>query len=97
MHYDQEKTTALVHKHACGNSLDPLVMLNEGQQEIFRKLDSQSHEISQIKETDADQGARISAAEARQNKLENRLWGLLAAFLTAIVSGGVGLWFTSGG
>jgi len=93
MSYDPDKTQQVIHRHTGGDSLNPMNMLYDGQAECFNLIGKNKDKISKIETTDADQGARITAVEARQNKLENRLWGLLAAFLTAVISGGVGLWF----
>ena len=94
MSYDPDRTQQEIHRHTGGNSLDPMSMLYDGQTECFKLIGKNKNEIAEIKETDADQGARLAAAEEQLKTLQTRLWGLLAGVILA-VAGAASTWLFS--
>jgi len=85
MNFDPEKTQHAIHKHTNGDSLNPMNMLYDGQVECFGLIGGIKSDVTEIKETDAGQEARITALEKGLVTLQNRAWGLLVAVIIAVL------------
>lgn len=93
MNYDPEKTSMAIQEQG-GSSLNPLNMMHEDLKTAFTIMGEHKKEAEEEAKSQATLKAEVDNLKVAVSTLQTRLWGLLAVFLGAIITGGVGLWFT---
>jgi len=93
--YDYEKTEQAIHKHTGGNALDPLSMIYNDVRECFKQIGKNKTLINAEATANANQEARIESLESQLKSLQNRLWGLLAGVILAVVGGAITIYANS--
>ena len=92
--YDPDATSMAIDRHG-GGSLDPLTMIHQDVQTVFKIVGEHKKEAEDEATAQAALVVEVNNLKEQVKTLQNRLWQLLAVFLGAIITGGVGLWFTS--